>query len=253
MWASAGSLAMSLFSGWLGREQQKIQNIVLDAEAKASNVIREGKNVENAAVSSLANWMVSENNNRRLKAAGQQRAAAVQTLMRQREAAGAGDLERQLTDAEQAGAYAANAAMAGAAGASVDIVDMASRLKRQREQQYQTKINAYQDYDTKQRVAGIMPQAIEGLDLTVNNAGVDYGKTFSRAQKPQGNWLLDATMWAVQNQDASQQLAKGTASFFNNTQQNPNYMLSTPSSAVGLRAGGGEGLRMGGGTGFRLQ
>ena len=252
MWEAVGSLSMSLFSGWLGREQQKIQNIVLEAEAKASNVIREGKNVENAAVSSLANWMVSENNNRRLKAAGQQRAAAVQTLMRQREAAGAGDLERQLTDAEQAGAYAANAAMAGAAGASVDIVDMASRLKRQREQQYQTKFNAYQDYDTKQRVAGIMPQAIEGLDLTVSNAGIDYGKTFSRAQKPQGNWLLDATMWAVQNQSASQQLAQGTSSFFNNTKQNPNYMLST-SSSVGLRAGGGEGLRMGGGTGFRLQ
>lgn len=215
MWQAAGALSMSLFSGWLGREQQEIQNIVLEAEAKASNVIREGKNVENAAVSSLANWMVSENNNRRLKAAGQQHAAAVQTLMRQREAAGAGDLERQLTDAEQAGAYAANAAMAGAAGASVDIVDMASRLKRQREQQYQTKFNAYQDYDTKQRVAGIMPQAIEGLDLTVNNAGIDYGKTFSQAQKPQGNWLLDTTMWAVQNQSASQQLAKGTASFFN--------------------------------------
>ena len=252
MWGAVGSLSMSLFSGWLGREQQKIQNIVLDAEAKASNVIREGKNVENAAVSSLANWMVSENNNRRLKAAGQQHAAAVQALMRQREAAGAGDLERQLPDAEQAGAYAANAAMAGAAGASVDIVDMASRLKRQREQQYQTKFNAYQDYDTKQRVAGIMPQAIEGLDLTVNNAGIDYGKTFSQAQKPQGNWLLDATMWAVQNQSAGQQLAQGTSSFFNNTKQNPNYMLSTPSS-VGLRAGGGEGLRMGGGTGFRLQ
>lgn len=243
-WQQAGSLAMQLFSGWLGREQQKIQNIVLDAEAKASNVIREGKNIENAAVSSLANWMTAENNTRRLKAAGQQRAAGVQTLMRQRERAGATDLEAQLAGAEQAGAYAANSAMAGAAGASVDIVDAASRLKRQREMQYRTRVDAYTDYDTKQRVAGIMPQAIEGLDLTFNNAGIDYGKTFSRAQKPQGNWLLDVAQWAVQNPGASQQLAQGASNFFNNTQSNPNYMLTTPSSAVGLKPGGGTGFRM---------
>lgn len=244
MLQEAGSFAMSLFSGWLGREQQRNQNIILNAEAKAANVIRAGKNVENAAISALANWMVSENNNRRLKASGQQRAAAVQTLMRQREAAGAGELEAQLQGAEQAGAYAANAAMAGAAGASVDIVDMASRLKRQREEAYRSKFAAYQDYDTKQRVAGIMPQAIEGLDLTVNNAGIDYGKTFSRAQPVQGNWLLDAAQWAVQNQSATQTLAKGAGSFFNNTQGNPNYMLSTSSSSLGLKPGGGTGFRM---------
>jgi hypothetical protein len=245
---AVGSFAMSLFSGWLGREAQKTQNIVLDAEAAASNVVRKAKNVENAAVSSLANWMVAENNTRRLKAAGQQRAAAVQTLMRQREVAGAGELEGKLSAAEQAGAYAANAAMAGAAGASVDVVDMASRLKQQREQLYRTRFNAYQDYDTQQRVAGIIPQAIEGLDLTVNNAGVDFGQTFSRAQKPQGNFLLDAVQWAVANPSATQQLSQSASNFFNNTQQNPNYALTSPGAASS-----GTGFRSTGGTGFRMQ
>jgi hypothetical protein len=244
MLQEAGSLAMSLFAGWLGREQQKAQNIVLNAEASASNVIREGKNIEAAAVSGLANWMVAENNSRRLKAAGQQRAAAVQTLMRQREAVVAESVESQLQSAEQAGAYAANAAMAGAAGASVDVVDMASRLKRQREANYRGRVAAYQDYDTKQRIAGIMPQSIEGLDLTFNNAGIDYGKTFSRAQPVQGNWLLDVAQWAVQNPAATQQLAQGASNFFNSTQQNPNYALTTPSSSLGFKSTGGTGFRM---------
>lgn len=227
-----GSLAMSMFSGWLGREQQKAQNIVLNAEAAASNVIREGKNVEAAAVSGLANWMVAENNTRRLKAAGQQRAAAVQTLMRQREVGVADSVERQLQGAEQAGAYAANAAMAGAAGASVDVVDMASRLKRQREAHYSNRFSAYQDYDTKQRLAGIMPQSIEGLDLTFNNAGIDYGQTFSRAKATQGNWLFDAAQWAVQNPGAARTLAQDTPSFFKTPSSSERIGMPTDGSTA---------------------
>lgn len=240
-----GSLTMSLFSGWLGSEQQKIQNIVLDAEAAASNTIREGRNIENAAVAGFANWMTSENNNRRLNAAGAQRTAGVQTLQRQRQAAARDSLESQLSDAEAAGAYAANAAMNGAAGASVDVIDMAMRLKQQRATQYRKSAAAYQDYDTKQQIAGIVPQAIAGLDIGQANAGIDYGQTFSRARPVQGNWLLDTANWAAQNPQAAGQLTQTTGNFFSQTSQPSKYSISIPSqSSYGLQSEGGLGFRM---------
>ena len=214
MIAAAASLGMAMFSGWLGRKQQRIQNIVYDAEAQASNTVREGKNLESAAQAGLANWMISENNNRRLNSAGQQRAAGVQTLMRQREAVVGDSIESQLADAEQAGAYAANVALSGASGGSVDIIDMAMQLKQARSTVYRNRQTGYMDYDTQQQIVGIIPQTVQGLDVSTAAAPIDYSTTYTRGKQPQGNWLLDATTWAVANPQGAQQIASGAASFF---------------------------------------
>lgn len=239
-WQAAASLGMSLVSGWLGRQQQKAANIVYDAEAAASNKVRAAKNVEAAAGAALANFMVAENNKRRTRAAGAQYTALQQTLQRQREEDVRSDLEQRISKAEGLGAYAANAAMSGAAGATVDVIDATIRLKEARRASYQSRAAAYRDYDTKQMVAGIIPQTIRGLDLTQVVAGIDYGTTTSRAQ-PAGNWMTDVLAWAMDNPAAGRQLAQSAGSFFRSAPTSK-YAL-TPAPAYGLQAGGGLGLR----------
>lgn len=190
MWQIGAQLGMSLLSGYAARGAQEAQNIVSRAEAAAQNKVREGRNEVAAAEGSLARWMQSENNNRRLRAAGENMAAGTQTLIRMQDATTTGSIESQLRAAEAAGAYAANAASTGVGGNAVDIIDLTSRMRTSRMQAAQERNAGYVNYDTIQQIAGIMPQAIEGLDISSVNTGLDFS-TNRASTKRTGNALMD--------------------------------------------------------------
>ena len=213
-YAAAGQLGLTLISGLSQRAQQKAQNSVYEAEAQAANVIRAGQNVEKAGRNNLANWMTQENNKRRLVEAGAVLTATAQTLARQREVGTAESLEAQLSEAEAQGALAANVALSGASGASVDVLDMATALKRQRADLYRTRALGYADYDLRQRLLGIIPQAGASLDTGTTLEGLDYGRNTSRGQRVQGNWLADLGAFALSKPDSFSQLTGSVSSFF---------------------------------------
>lgn len=50
--------------------------------------------------------------------------------------------------------------------------------------------SGYVNYDTIQQIAGIMPQAIEGLDVSSVNTGLDFS-TNHASTKRTGNALMD--------------------------------------------------------------
>lgn len=187
------SIAMSLASGYASRATASAQAKVNKAQADAANLVRQGDNIQKAAEGSLARWMQAENNNRRLKAAGEQLAAGTQTLLRQRDLNITGSIEQQLAEAEAAGAYAANSAFSGVAGNAVDMIDMTMRLRNSRATAAKEQQQGFVDYDTLTQLTGIMPQTAAGLDRRTISDGLDYSTNLSY-EPPQGNAFFDILM-----------------------------------------------------------
>ena len=166
-YAAVASLGLGLLQGWASRSAQKVQNMLADAEAKASNTVREGLNQENAAKASFGGFMASLNNKRALEATGRAEANARQNLGRLTDALTRGSIEDQIANSEAAGAYAASVAMNGVGGASVDAIAQAQRLKVQR-QSYFTKERGKQlTFDQLQQISGMMPGALDNLSITL--------------------------------------------------------------------------------------
>ena len=113
------------------------------------------------------------NNNRILKAGGKAQDAARQNIVRNADAFAKGSLEQRLGHAEQAGSYAANVASKGVGGASADAITMSLALQQSRQKQAASQNNEYMSYDQAKQAAGIMPSALEQLDMTVFSGGVD--------------------------------------------------------------------------------
>lgn len=236
-WTAAASLGLSLLQGSAARSAQRAQNRVLDAQAAAENTIREGRNEEVAAFDALDKWVTSENNRRMARAGGEAFAAAQQTLKRTQDDFARGDLERQIAAAEQAGAFAANAAQSGTAGSSMSVIAYTIQAQQERQAQYQRGNQNFMTYDQLRQIAGIKQQTLEGLEMASGAAGQDRGISLSTAQKPSGNWLSDATQWALSNTAGAQQLAGSAGSFFK-------ALNTDPFTGQGLRINGGrDGLR----------
>lgn len=204
---------LAILDGMAQRGAQKANNILYDAEAKAANVVREGKNIENAAKASFAGFMANMNNQRALDAAGKAEQSARTNLGRLTDVMVNGSIEDQIANAEGAGAYAASVAMAGGGGGSVDSISRAMALKQQRTAAYTKTRNKQLSYDALQQIAGIVPQTIAGLDIGTYSSAVDYSTALSKARKPQGNWLLDATRGFVAGGGSSADLDKAAAFF----------------------------------------
>jgi hypothetical protein len=148
------------------------------------------RNIERGAEQGLAYFMQSLNNQRRLKAAGQQLATGAQNRVRAQDGMVTSSLERQLRDAEQQGAYAANVASTGSGGNAVDMIDLTMRLKNSRRDAATTQNNKYLNYDMAQQLSGIMPQTLQGLDRTTYNAGMDYSTNMNFKQERSGTGTM---------------------------------------------------------------
>lgn len=247
MRAALASMGLSLLEGYASRGAQKAQNILHDAEAKAANVVREGQNIEGAAQASFAGFMANLNNQRSLEAAGKAQANARANLDRMGVALTRGSVEDQIANAEAAGAYTAITAMSGSGGSSVDSISTAMRLKQQRAEFYTKERGKQMSYDQLQQITGIMPQTIAGLDIGTYSAPINYSTTFSKARPVQGNFLLDAAKWAVNNPGGAQQVAGGVSKFFSSGSSSASslYALPTQSTGLGLKGGSsGLGLKL---------
>ena len=230
-WTAVASLGLNLLQGASSRSAQKAQNLVMAAQAEAENIIRDGRNQEIAAFDALDKWVSSENNRRMARAGGEAFTAAQETLKRTQDDFARSDLERQIASAEAAGAFAANAAQSGTAGSSMSVIAYSIQAQQERQAQYQRGNQNFMTYDQLRQIAGIKQQTLEGLEIVGGAAGLDRGITLSKAQKPQGNWLLDAVMWATGNPTGAQQLTTATGSFFSSA--------ASPTYGQGLRIGGG--------------
>lgn len=202
------------------------QHGVAVAQAQAQNAIVDAQNQMARTEAGLENFMIAENNRRRLEGIGAAVEAATVTLARNRDTAVAEDLESRISEAEQMGAYAANAALAGVSGASVDAVESAMRLKAARAEEYRTRNEGYADYDALTEIAGMKAQAYTARDLTVVMPGMNFSRasagihvpgvfTASAPRRPNmGNLGTDLLGWAMSNRTAAGQLADYGNGFF---------------------------------------
>lgn len=178
--AGSPNIFTSIYSGSQSRAIRRSQNQVWQAEADASNKIREAQNESKAAQTGLAYYMQTENNKRRLAAGAKNLEAGVLNMQRMQEAFTTGNLEAQLAAAEAGGAYAAHVAMTGTGGNAVDMIDRTMQLKNARAAQARNKAQGQATYDTMAQISGIMPQTIAGLDMSYVNAGIDYSQSIAK-------------------------------------------------------------------------
>lgn len=204
------SIGMSLLGGAASRSAAKIQAKLDKAQADAANIVREGKNIENAAKASFAGFMSGLNNNRALDSAARAEAAAKTNAGRLADALTRGSVEDQIANAEQAGAYAASLAMNGAGGGSATAISRSLQLKQQRQAFMVKERGRLMQYDQLLQTAGIMPQAVAGMDIGTYSAAPNYAETFAPIAQPSGNWLLDI----AKNPEALSALAGSAGTFF---------------------------------------
>lgn len=220
---------LSLLKGFDARAQADAQNVLYDAEAYATNTVRTARNKVKVAESSLATWMQSENNNRKLKAAGTQYNAAQQTLQRFADSETRGSLEDQLSSAEAAGAYAANVAMTGTAGGAVDMIASTMALRDERKRAAQETEGGYATYDMIQQAAGIIPQSVAGLDISSNTAGLDYSHDTARKASGPSDFML---------------LAGAGLDYMKAGGELPNFSKAPTASMYSIQTGSQPGLKL---------
>jgi hypothetical protein len=253
--APYASLGMSLLSGYAARGAQRTQqrlnaisNDVEAARAAASNRVRDARNQEAAAGTSLAYFMQSENNKRRLRAAGEQYSAGVRSLNRMQASQSNASFEEAIANAEAAGAYAANASFSGTAGSTVDLIDTTARAQRERKAFYQLRNNGAVNYEAAQQVAGIVPAAVEGLDTSNLTQSLDYGEDIANQRitlDSGGNVLTDLLGWAAKNPTALGSILGDGAGVFKDTQASGLGLKPTTGFETGLRTGTtGLGIRI---------
>lgn len=188
------SLGLTLAGSFAANRVQNAESKLREAQVAGANSNRLAKNIERGAEASLARFMQSSNNNRRLRAAGKQLEAGTQTMIRTQDNMATTSIEQQLREAEQQGAYAANVASTGTGGNSVDMIDLTMRLKNSRQRAAVTQNNKYINYDMAQQLAGIMPQTIEGLDTSTYSAGMDHSTNMAYTRDRTGNAFIDLMM-----------------------------------------------------------
>jgi hypothetical protein len=231
------SLGLTLAQGYASNKIQKAESKLREAQVAGANSNRLSKNIERGAEAGLMRFMQSMNNNRRLKAAGQQRDAGVQTMIRTQDNITTTSIEQQLREAESQGAYAANAAKSGMMGNSVDMIDITMRMKNTRQRAAVEQNNKYLTYDMAQQIAGVIPQAVEGLDATMYNAGMDTSTNMAYSAKSTGHPFFDL----LRNPNL-----KDVFGLFGSNGEDYKMIgpgLNPEATGVSLEPTGGEGLR----------
>lgn len=123
-----GSDIIGLFSFGLAKRQAQIANEESALNAKLQNGITAAQNASSAAAGSLAAYVQSVNNNRRLTAMGQQENANTVNTLRQSDDRLTNSVSGQIAQANQMGGMIARQAAVGAAGSTVDEVNRSTDL-----------------------------------------------------------------------------------------------------------------------------
>jgi hypothetical protein len=216
-----------------GQRIQTANNALMDSQASISNALRAASNRTLAAQARAENVIRRINNGRIARQTQENHIAAVENFARGQEAKIDGDIETQISAAEQRGAFAAASALSGTLGATVDGMEDTLNLKINRATEYRERQAGYATYDQLRQLAGIVPNGISSMDVTRSVPMLDHGYTFSQARplgpaelaQPAipGNFFTDFTSWSSNNKDGFRQIGDKVDSWFRSPQHPVDY------------------------------
>lgn len=187
-WILAAKAGIGAAMTAAGTEIAKINTHLSEVQARTSNSIRMSQNEIVASRNTLARFMQSLNNNKRLKAGGEALDAATTNYLRENDALIHASFGDQIRYMEQAGAAHASQAASGVTGNVADMVNGATALRNSQIQQRFEDANASRASDEQKRAAGIHQQMVDGLDSSVIFDHLDYSQDFS-TKYIAPNWL----------------------------------------------------------------
>lgn len=221
-WVAVGAAAITAVKGIAGgaaRESQgKVANIINDANAYASNLVRSANNTAKGARASLARYTQSVNNQRVMDNTASEAEAASVNYRRARDNAINDDLDNQIAFTEQAGSQAAAAALSGLTGGVADIVSGTTALRKSRMQQRAQASMRQADYDAGRRQAQIFEAGWDSLDMSDIAVDLDYGNDVAVKVDTSSNLLMD--MLGGQSPQNMANLSQNGYSFFKGTPSN---------------------------------
>jgi len=182
--------AHGYLQGSVQRTQIEANNRLSVAFTESSNQVRAASNGFEAAKGSLARYMQSLNNNKRLEAGGHALEASLVNTRRQQDVITAQGFESEIRNAEQTGAQAAKAAFAGVGGDAVDMVSASTRLTQQRAAEFADRAQGYSLYDAARRAGAIVSQTIRGLDNSLIIDSLDYNRNTATIHKSLSPWRM---------------------------------------------------------------
>ena len=163
-WAAVGMSALGILGG---AQTARIQAAAGRKQAEEQTKQSKAKQEELNAQSELARSIQKINNDRIMRAADKNFAAAATNLNRNRAAAQTSNVMTQIAQAEAAGAYAANVASKGVGGGSMEVIENTMALRDSLKNQLTENAQAQADYDAVQTLAGIIPAGWQQQDMTV--------------------------------------------------------------------------------------
>lgn len=210
----------SVLSGMSSRSQVRAGNIIGKANARISNLVRQGRNEVEGAQGALARYVQGENNARLLNAAGKRQEAAGRTVARLRDAQAGATIQGRLRASEDLGRLAVASAFSGVTGGVVDMVAgaLATRealregAEKRRADQQVFEIDDLSRDELTNAVNSLDNRAIlDNLDMTVD----------SHVNTPvQGSLLLDIVGSEAGMQATTAALNRGYNAAFAPTQVN---------------------------------
>jgi len=166
--------SIALAQGIIDDANTYSQNLVNNANADASNLVRAGNNTLAAAQASLGNAQRSIGNQNKLNAAGSQLDTQAQNFARLQDQMTRGGLEDSLRASEQLGALHAQQAASGTGGASAAMMHATLALSVARQNTARDNNREYQTYDMQQQRMGLVQNTIGSLDEGQTFAPIDY-------------------------------------------------------------------------------
>jgi len=153
----------------------RVQNMVGQANADASNRVRKGSNAFAVAQASLSNLTQSLGNQGKLREGGEAINALNTNLVRLQDQAVTGSLNQRITAAEQLGAVRAATVASGAGGTSAAMLHQTMQLAQARQATTHDQNMKYQTYDMLAQRAGLVSNMVMSVDQGQTFAPVDYG------------------------------------------------------------------------------
>lgn len=153
----------------------KAQRVIDAANARAQNLLREGENEKRAAFNALANYTKSINNQRAMRAGGEQITAMSENFNRLLDASTKGALQSQVANAEELGRLSAQAAWSGVGGSTNEMIERTLRLRQAAQEHERTTAMGQRSYEFGKQRAQATRNLAEGLDYRYELAGMDYG------------------------------------------------------------------------------
>lgn len=162
-WIPLIMAGMSVAQGMKQQGEAEIAKLTDESNTRVANIIREGNNKLAAAQGSLARYMQSRANQVHLKNTGKAIEAVTTNMLRLRDVASTGALDRRVAAAEELGAVQAQAGAAGIGGGTVAMINSTVNLRHAQVDQIAKRQEKEQTYDMSIQRDSLKEQMILGL------------------------------------------------------------------------------------------